>query len=46
MLRVALHASIAGGDILFLNYISASEHNKSSRVIRFAGSDLHPHYSV
>ena len=46
MLWVALRASIAGGDVLFLNYISASEHNKSSCVIRFAGSDLYPHYSV
>lgn len=45
-IRVNLRASIAGGDTLFLNYISASEHNKSSCVIHFAGSDLSSHYSV
>lgn len=39
-------AGRAGAAVLFLNYISASERNKSSCVTHFAGSDLYWHYSV
>lgn len=39
-------AGRAGAGVLFLNYISASERNKSSCVTHFAGSDLYWHYSV